>query len=63
MKRLLITLIFTFTLLLSACGKEETTLTDDFKEFHFNSESGVFKTSRGTEMVVFNLEKETGARI
>lgn len=59
MKKLIIS-ILTICIILCGCGSNNTnnTLTDKFKEFHLDSESSVFYTSRGTEFVIGDFCKE-----
>lgn len=58
MRKAFLVMMMACAFLLSACSKEEVTLEDKFESFHFNSDSGVFTTTRGTEMVVDDLGKE-----
>lgn len=58
MRKIFLVMMMACIFILSACSKEEVTLEDKFEQFHFNSDSGVFTTSRGTEMVVDDLGKE-----
>lgn len=58
MRKAFLVMMIACAFLLSACSKEEVTLEDKFERFYFNSDSDVFTTSRGTEMVVDDFGKE-----